>query len=454
MTTEVEAQKVTEQIVVEHFQANVSAVEEATQAQEGKTKTRRFKAKVSHVDVVNGNNRIYPKEVFSKAISELKEKADGKSKLDSGYLTGAVDHAGWGQANLRETPIIWRSLAIESDGAVVGEFDLLLEHSAGKDLAIQIDGGMAIGFSTSSYCSMHPATEEEAKKYNLKYEPDGVPVWIAEKMRLVKIDAVDDPSEHSARLMESLIKDLEKRGFKISRLSEGSEIQPEPTVEPGKTDEKTNMPDEIKNLEDLKKAHPALVSELLKNASLEGLKPTAESINKFLESVKGIPGVSLPEKEVLPAEFADERRNLNTKIAELEKEVATGKTALEAANAKVKAFEDQAEAAKKHREMNEKLEAALKGADGKPIKFANEIRTLVSKSLSTLTPDKVEDEVKSVAKVFENLNPDPANVGATGSNEAPSDPTDEDIFANETDEDDLISPELKAYNEAKKVSKK
>ena len=96
-------------------------------------------------------------------------------------MTGAVDHALWSQANLKDSPIIWRSLKIESDGTVAGEFDLLLEHSAGEDLAVQIDGGMAISFSTSSYCDFREADENDVEKYKLAYEPDGSPVVIAER---------------------------------------------------------------------------------------------------------------------------------------------------------------------------------------------------------------------------------------------------------------------------------
>lgn len=440
----------------EFLQVNVSAVEAVNAAKENsKTPVRRYKAKVSHCDVVNGNNRIYPREVFAAAIESLEEKVDGKTKLEAGYLSGAVDHASWFKGNLSDSPIIWRSLKIESDGSVSAEFDLLLEHSKGKDLAIQIDGGMAIGFSTSSYCEFHPASEEDAKKYKLKYVPDGVPVWVADRMRLVKIDAVDDPSEHSARLLESLKQQLENSGFKVTRLSEGSQIASgEPVKAPEQSEEPNNMADEIKTLDDLKKAYPNLFTEAVTQATNETVKPTAASINKFLESVKDIPGVQLPLKEVLPAEFASERTNLQAKITALESQVASAKTEADSLKAKIAEHDAKVAQEQKMTKLKAKLEESLKDAEGKPIAFADRIRTAVERVLPTLEEDKVLDEVKETSKLFDGVNAVQPATGPAGSNAAPTNPTDDEIFANDEDDNDLIDPEYRKHLDANKSPKK
>jgi hypothetical protein len=153
----------------------------------------RYVAKVAQCDAVNQNARVYPRHVMQREVERL------RPLLAHGRVGGAVDHVGFADGgNLKDEALLWRDLRVESDGAVIGEFEIL-PTARGKDLKTLIDGGRAIGFSTFGFGVSKPADANERRKYGAAADDDEV-VVMGDTYRLVSIDAVSDPSVHDAFL--------------------------------------------------------------------------------------------------------------------------------------------------------------------------------------------------------------------------------------------------------------
>jgi hypothetical protein len=156
----------------------------------------RYRAKVGQVDRVNGNGRIYPREVVEAEVRRL------KPLLAKGHLGGAVDHVD-DRVRLRDEALLWRDLEVRADGAIVGEFELL-DTARGRDLKRLIDGGRAVGFSTSGRGTTRYTDGEDRRRYAVTPErasADPPVVVMKPDFELVAIDAVSDPSVTDARIV-------------------------------------------------------------------------------------------------------------------------------------------------------------------------------------------------------------------------------------------------------------
>lgn len=306
---------------------------------EGKD-TNRFRIGiVGEADALNQNKRVYPKSEWEKQISRANDEM-----IPNGTLIGAVDHQGCAEGgNLKNSPIIWRGLSLDSNSRlVVGEFDVIEGHSAGKDLLAQIEAGVTIGFSTVGYATAREPNKDERGKYGIaEKDEDAV---IIENWELVKIDAVDNPSVRSARMVKQsagtpahegdtvTIKTIEELKAQHKELLESSKVE---LVTVESLDAAKKIADDAKALADKVAALETKVAEL------EPIKAKYDAIIKKLSDsltcLADEHGVERPYKEVTQKE-ADE------KIQKLSAD-------LEAANAA------KAEAEKSAREAQAKLDA-------------------------------------------------------------------------------------------------
>lgn len=147
-------------------------------------------------DRMNRNRRVYTKEVWEAVIDSINGKL-GKQ----GKFCGAVDHRGpFEGGNQKHTVIMWREAALdENTHNAVGGFDIVKDHSDGRDLMAQINAGMHVGFSTSGLASAHEADEDERKRYGIPN--DGMYAVIIDKWECQKCDAVDVPAWEPARII-------------------------------------------------------------------------------------------------------------------------------------------------------------------------------------------------------------------------------------------------------------
>lgn len=157
-----------------------------------------YEAKLFHVDKLNQNNRVYT-------------RANMQANIDSGQFCGSVDHG----TGLATQCVMYHDLRIEADGSGMGTFSILPTDGpgGGKNLKIQCDSGMPVGFSTYGFGGAHKPSDAERKKYGMPPasddDTDMEGNWVGpvvmdqdgpRSYALTKIDAVDDPSVPDARL--------------------------------------------------------------------------------------------------------------------------------------------------------------------------------------------------------------------------------------------------------------
>lgn len=129
--------------------------------------------------------RVYPRSEWAKAVSRA-----NSDQCPHGTLGGAVDHAGpLVGGNMRDRCIRWHSLAIDADGVVTGQFEIVVTHSAGRNVMAWIEAGGALGFAPHGNAKTRPPTADERQRYGLK--PDDEDAVVVEAFELVGIDVVD-----------------------------------------------------------------------------------------------------------------------------------------------------------------------------------------------------------------------------------------------------------------------
>lgn len=148
-------------------------------------------AKVGQCDRPNGNGRIYRAEEWGRVVGDAMVR-----KCPKGMLGGSIDHVGeLDGGNLRDKCIPWRSLHVEGNGDVVGEFEIVTEHSRGRNLMAWIEAGGAVGFSTYGHASAHEPSDAERRQFKLA--PDEYAV-VMDGFDLIAIDVVDSPGVDGA----------------------------------------------------------------------------------------------------------------------------------------------------------------------------------------------------------------------------------------------------------------
>lgn len=166
------------------------------------------------VDVVNGNNRRYPRQVVQQAMEELRthlHESAGQGRLKQ--LLGEAEHPSdkpTQRPNLLETVMVWEQVDLPGDQVILE--GRLLETSKGKDVQALVEGGVQIGVSQRAYGVsqmvrsgdklVEEVTELHITGYDLVLEPsdpNGGIEAILERME----DATMDPKEILKLLHES-----------------------------------------------------------------------------------------------------------------------------------------------------------------------------------------------------------------------------------------------------------
>ena len=202
------------QAVEESISSTCVAVSEVTAESSGDDPGLLYEGKVFQCDRVNANNRVYPLSLMKREVAKF------QPLMKEGRLCGSVDHG----TGLKNQAVIWREMWIDSQGAGRGKFEIVPTR-VGKDLQIQCKSGMSVGFSTYGYGNAHIPSESERAKYGLPPhdpESDGEagnpenpytgPVIMNDDeyesggYSLEKIDPVDIPAVHDARVRQSQAK--------------------------------------------------------------------------------------------------------------------------------------------------------------------------------------------------------------------------------------------------------
>lgn len=139
-----------------------------------KTGERVMKAEVKwqHADIVNGNNRSYPKHVLKREIERLGED------IRKGKILGCHFHPK-GDAEINDVSHIWEDIKMEEDGSCTGVIKILPTSSGKNAMTILRNGGF-VGLSsrgngtTKSVTKNGKTYEEVGDDYVLKSPGDMV----------------------------------------------------------------------------------------------------------------------------------------------------------------------------------------------------------------------------------------------------------------------------------------
>jgi hypothetical protein len=374
----------------EIFELHLAAKAVPVEINESADGPKRYRAKIAQADLPNGNSRIYTRELLGAVIEQC------KPLIAEGKLAGRVDHPGYSDG-LKSTCILWKSMEMDSSGAVTGDFEIVTEHSMGADLKALIDAGAAIGFSTAGCGSARYPDEADQKRFDIPEDnPEGI-VIINPDYRLSKIDAVDDPSVRDAyrKTTESASESLQTDG-------------PNPSQE---------KPENVamKTLDELKAANPDLfkMHEAAVAAKEQEIKRANEGENKRRDALKAsllkvaeANGISL-EKEILPADAAEKIEAGKADIAKVQKSLDDANAMTKTLEAEVATLKGKiADAEKAKADSDRKSAATAKLAESlKDNRFAKQINKVVTdgKMLdhADFTAEAVEKFVKAKTDEYE-----------------------------------------------------
>lgn len=166
-----------------------------------------YKQIVAIVDNINGNNRLYPKQVYQDALEELKKQefpyagehphptpyrgADGKI-----YFTTSIPHSA----------VKFRDAYIDEQNNVWAEYKPL-DTEMGKQVKTFLDNGLPIGFSNR----MRGSSKREKR--------NGKTVQIAKKLKLYTWDVVLNPAEKSALQLPIVLDEIEEETMNFFDMS-------------------------------------------------------------------------------------------------------------------------------------------------------------------------------------------------------------------------------------------
>lgn len=145
-----------------------------------------FRGILSEADSVNGNHRVYPKDV----LRTVYEEALAKSKKTGQPIFGELEHAKDGHINLERIAVTFPEFVWDEEkGQILGKAVPTLTE-AGKTVEGLAKSGMKICFSTRMAGRVKPMSEE--RKRQLHLTEDCVEVMPGAK--LISIDVVGNPS--------------------------------------------------------------------------------------------------------------------------------------------------------------------------------------------------------------------------------------------------------------------
>ena len=174
---------ISEEIVDEHY---IVAEEEVIGEGENAKKQICFKGIFSEADSLNGNKRVYPKEV----LREVFEEAQKRARETNQPIFGELEHAKDAHINLERIAVTFPEFTWnEEKGQIVGKAVPTLTE-AGRTVEGLAKSGFKICFSTRMSGRVQPMTEERKRKFNITEDC----VEVLPGARLISIDVVGLPS--------------------------------------------------------------------------------------------------------------------------------------------------------------------------------------------------------------------------------------------------------------------
>ena len=145
-----------------------------------------FRGILSEANSINGNRRVYPKEVLREVFMEAKAKAEKTGQP----VFGELEHANSSHINLERIAVTFPEFTWDEEkGQIIGKAVPTLTE-AGKTVAGLAKSGFKICFSTRMTGKTKPMTEERKRQFNITEDCSEV----LPGARLISIDIVGNPS--------------------------------------------------------------------------------------------------------------------------------------------------------------------------------------------------------------------------------------------------------------------
>lgn len=239
---------------------------------------RRIRAIGITADVVNANNRIYPRSVLESAINNLRlnESRAGSGRL---ILTGEAEHPSdkGGRRNILETVVSWDAANLDETGQVLIEGSIV-PTSKGRDILALIEAGVPVGISQRAY-----GRSKTAKRAGKSVEE-------ITELTITGYDLVAEPSDPNGRILESQQEDIK--------------------------------PMDINEVREFLKENPEMLDKAKNEAATRARAELAESMGVDVADLdKAIAEAQTAKKEL---EERNRRDAINTAIVEATKDLAYG----------------------------------------------------------------------------------------------------------------------------------
>ena len=160
-----------------------------------------YKQIVARVDFLNGNNRVYPKQVYQDALEKLKEEGfpyAGEHPHPKPYR--GKDGNIYFNTSIPHSAVKFRDAYIDEQNNVWAEY-MPLDTEMGRQVKTFLDNGLPIGFSNR----MRGSSKREKR--------NGKTVQIAKKLKLYTWDVVLNPAEKSALQLPIVLDDIEEENM-------------------------------------------------------------------------------------------------------------------------------------------------------------------------------------------------------------------------------------------------
>ncbi len=148
---------------------------------------------VGRFGVPTANKRFYGEAIMRREITRLQERINSRSLLAS------VDHPTDGKSRIREAGAICVGLRVESDGRIIGKYEIVEDSTGGRDLAAFLRRGASIGMSSRGLGSTrlnehgHHVVGEDFKLHGFDFvaDPacrDAYPTLVSEDINAADVD--------------------------------------------------------------------------------------------------------------------------------------------------------------------------------------------------------------------------------------------------------------------------
>jgi hypothetical protein len=238
---------------------------------------------VGRYGVPTANKRFYGETIMRREVKRLQERINSRS------LLAAVDHPTDGKSRIREAGAICVGLRVESDGRVIGKYEVVEESDGGRNLAAFLRRGASIGMSSRGLGSTrlnehgHHVVGEDFKLHGFDFvaDPacrDAYPALVSED-----IDAADVDEDQLRATFGSIIEQIEDRARQA-----GAEIAEEGARDRVEEEFKQGLDEAGEKLrEDIKAQVEAEIREQLReDFAVKLVKALQEQRNEVREIVK------------------------------------------------------------------------------------------------------------------------------------------------------------------------